>query len=166
MNNTTPWEIDPALDLVLEREIDVPRELVWKVWTEPQHLMQWFCPLPWKTIECAIDLRPVGEFMTVIEGPEGQSVTNLGCFLEVLKGKRLVWTSALLPNFRPMPKPENGTGLPFTAIIQIDAQGKGSKYTAIAIHKDAIDCKLHEKMGFYDGWGKAFDQLTEMTRKF
>lgn len=65
-------KINPALDLILDRTIDVPVELVWKAWTEPEHLMPWFCPVPWKTIECEIDLRPGGRFMTVMQSPEGE----------------------------------------------------------------------------------------------
>ena len=62
----TAYKIDPKLDLILEREIDVPPELVWRAWTEPQHLMKWFTPAPWKTVECEIDLRPGGIFRTVM----------------------------------------------------------------------------------------------------
>ena len=50
----------PGLDLILERVVDVPRELVWRAWTTPEHLMKWFTPVPWKTIACEIDLRPGG----------------------------------------------------------------------------------------------------------
>jgi hypothetical protein len=49
---------DPRLDLVMEREVDVPVSLVWKVWTTPEHLKQWFCPRPWSVTHCEIDLRP------------------------------------------------------------------------------------------------------------
>ena len=38
---------DPKLDLVLERTIDVPRELVWVAWTKPEHVSKWFTPAPW-----------------------------------------------------------------------------------------------------------------------
>ncbi len=75
----TAYKIDPKLDLILEREIDVPPELVWRAWTEPQHLMKWFTPAPWKTVECEIDLRPGGIFRTVMRSPEGQDMDNAGC---------------------------------------------------------------------------------------
>ena len=58
----TAYKIDPKLDLVLERVVDVPPELVWRAWTEPKHLMPWFTPAPWKTVDCEIDLRPGGIF--------------------------------------------------------------------------------------------------------
>ena len=41
-----PYNINPKLDLVLERVVDVPVELVWKAWTTPEHLKKWFCPKP------------------------------------------------------------------------------------------------------------------------
>src|SRR5262249_5506361 len=47
----------------------------------------------------------------------------------------------------------------FTAIIMIEPHGKGTKYTALAMHKDEKDRTAHDRMGFSDGWGKALDQL-------
>ena len=149
----TAYKTDPKLDLVLEREIDVPPELVWRAWTEPQHLMKWFTPAPWKTVDCEIDLRPGGIFRTVMRSPEGQDMTNLGCCLEVVEKRKLVFTDALLPGFRPR---DEGF---FTAIVLIDPIKGGSKYTAWAIHKDEAGKKTHEDMGFHSGWGTALDQL-------
>jgi len=78
-----PLEPDPKLDLLLERVVDVPRELVWAAWTEPAHLKKWFTPDPWKTVDCEIDLRPGGLFRTVMRSPEGQDFPNVGCYLEL-----------------------------------------------------------------------------------
>ncbi len=159
MSNTTPWEIDPALDLVLEREIDVPRELVWKAWTEPQHLMQWFCPKPWSVSHCEMDVRPGGKFLTVMRSPEGEDMpAEAGCFLEVVQNERLVWTDGLQPGYRPA-----GKGF-MTAIILLEETAIGTRYTAIAKHKDATDVKQHEEMGFHDGWGTALDQLVAYAK--
>ena len=141
-------KLDPKLDLVLERTIDVPRGLVWKAWTQPEHLKKWFCPLPWTTVDCEIDLRPGGIFRTVMCSPEGKEIPNLGCYLEVVPNERLSWTDALLPGFRPSVSPTSGAGMLFTAVILLEPSGKGTKYTAIAIHKDETDRKKHEEMGF------------------
>src|SRR5690606_17993801 len=51
---------DPERDLVIEREIDVPVSLVWKAWTTPAHLRNWFVPRPWSVTDCEMDLRPGG----------------------------------------------------------------------------------------------------------
>ena len=54
--------VNPKLDLVLERVVDVPRELVWRAWTEPELMKQWFTPAPWQTVDCEVDLRPAEFF--------------------------------------------------------------------------------------------------------
>jgi uncharacterized protein YndB with AHSA1/START domain len=148
---------DPQLDLVLERVLDVPVDRVWAAWTTPKHLMKWFCPPPWKVTQCQIDLRPGGIFRTLMCGPEGEEMPHVGCYLEVIKNKRLVWTDALLSGYRPSPKPF------ITAIITMEPRGKKTKYTAIAQHKDEATRAEHEKMGFAEGWGTATDQLVAVA---
>ena len=95
-------KIDPKLDLVLERVVDVPLDLVWAAWTKPEHIVNWFAPLPWTTTHCEIDLRPGGKFHFVMRSPEGKDFPNTGCILEVAPNERLVWTDALLPRLPPL----------------------------------------------------------------
>ncbi len=149
---------DPDLDLVLDRVIDVPVELVWEAWTTPEHLKQWFCPVPWTVSDCEIDLRPGGLFRTVMRSPEGEAFPNVGCFLEVVPLKRLVWTDALLPGYRPSEKPF------MTAIVEMTKQGNGTHYVATAIHRDEETRKQHEEMGFHEGWGTVLNQLIAYTK--
>jgi uncharacterized protein YndB with AHSA1/START domain len=157
MTESAPIKPDPKLDLVLERVVDVPRDLVWAAWTKPEHIVKWFTPKPWTTVDCEIDLRPGGKFYTVMRSPEGKEYPNAGCYLEVRKPERLAWTSALLPGYRPAAA--NPDDLPFTAILSFEAQGKKTRYVAIALHPDEATRKRHEEMGFHEGWGKALDQL-------
>lgn len=162
MTARTSDAIDPTLDLVLERIVDVPPERVWRAWTTPERVKQWFTPRPWSTVECEIDLRPGGIFRTVMRSPEGDLSPNLGTYLEVVPNERLVWTVALGPGFRPLPiRPD---GLLFTAIITFERHGAGTKYRALVRHCDAETAKRHHDMGFHDGWGAAFDQLVELER--
>lgn len=156
-------KINPKLDLVLERVIDVSPEAVWDAWTKPELLKQWFTPAPWKTVECSIDLKPGGAFSTTMQSPEGQQFPGTSCYLEVVPNKKLVWTSALQPDYRPS-VPQQGAFL-FTAYILIEKQGTGTKYTAIAVHTDEAGCKQHEEMGFHHGWGAALDQLVALMKK-
>ena len=146
-------DLDPNLDLVLERTIDVPRRLVWEAWTKPEHLVKWFTPEPWKTVDCEIDLRPGGIFRTTMLSPEGQEFPNMGCYLEVVDREKLVFTDALGRGYRP-----KGEGF-MTAAVLLEDAGEGTKYTAIALHKDEGDRSKHEDMGFHEGWGKALEQL-------
>ena len=78
-------ESPQAHDLVLQRVIDISPSKVWKAWTDPQVLMKWFTPAPWKTIECEIDLRPGGLFRTLMQSPEGQTFPHSGCYLSHIK---------------------------------------------------------------------------------
>src|SRR5262245_18307815 len=94
-------KLDPKLDLVLERVVDVPPSLVWACWTQPKHIKKWFTPVPWKTVVAKVDLRPGGELYFVMESPEGQRFPNTGCYLEIVKNERLTWTNALQPGYRP-----------------------------------------------------------------
>lgn len=160
---------DPRLDLVLERIVDVPRELVWKAWTVPEHVMKWFTPEPWKTVACEIDLRPGGMFRTVMRSPQGEEFPNVGCYLEIIENQKLACTDALEPGYRPakLQAPAHG-GCPvfaFSAIVLLEPHGKGTKYTAIALHRDEEGRNNHEAMGFHEGWGKALDQLVAVARK-
>ncbi len=157
------FPIDPKLDLVLERVVDVPPAKVWKAWTEPQHLMPWFCPKPWQTTECEIDLRPGGKFRTVMQGPAGEKFDGTGCYLAVVPERQLTWTSAMLPGYRP--SAEAMKAMPFTATLLLEPEGKnGTRYTAIAVHMDEDGCKKHAAMGFMDGWGKALEQLVDYAK--
>ncbi len=172
MTKTKRHTNDPRLDLVLERVVDVPRELVWRAWTEPEQLKKWFTPAPWTTVACEIDLCPGGIFRTVMRSPEGEEMDGgAGCYLEVVENERLVWTNALTPGFRPAtPAPttssdgDNCHDLVFTAMILLQPHGEGTKYTAIVKHRDEAGRIRHEKMGFHEGWGAALDQLVALVK--
>jgi uncharacterized protein YndB with AHSA1/START domain len=158
---------DPTLDLVFDRTIDIPRELVWTAWTTPEHLKHWFTPAPWQTVDCEIDLRPGGIFRTVMRSPEGQDFPNLGCYLEIIPNEKLIWTNALQPGFRPakLEPNENNNAFAFTAILSLIPDGKRTKYTATVIHSDEESCQRHNDMGFHSGWGTALDQLVAHMEK-
>lgn len=162
--NAPAYPVDPTLDLVLERIVDVPRELVWAAWTVPAHVKKWFTPAPWTTVECEINLRPGGIFRTVMRSPEGREFPHAGCYLEVKENERLVWTEALEPGCWPSNRKTEVP--PFTAVIALAPHGNGqsTKYTAIAMHKDEEGRRRHDKMGFQEGWGKALEQLVEAAR--
>jgi uncharacterized protein YndB with AHSA1/START domain len=151
--------IDPKLDLVLERVVDVSPELVWLAWTRPEHLKQWFTPAPWSTVECEIDLRPGGVFRTLMRSPEGEEHPNFGCYLEIVPNRKLVWTDALEAGFRPSRHAAQHLGFRHTAVLSLEPQGEGTKYTVLAMHRDEAARRKHDEMGFQDGWGTALAQL-------
>jgi uncharacterized protein YndB with AHSA1/START domain len=147
-----------AHDLVLERIIDVPPAKVYEAWTTPEILMKWFCPDPWKVTACEIELVPGGAFNTTMQGPDGQAFPNSGCVLEVVPGRKLVFTDTLLPGYRPSANPF------MTGIVEIFPEGKGTRYRATALHKDEETKKKHEEMGFHEGWATALDQMMAVIK--
>ena len=93
--------MDPALDLVIERDIDAAPGKLFACWTQPALMERWFCPVPWRMTDIALDLRPGGHFRGIIRGPNGEEMPNAGCYLEVVPDRRLVWTDALTGGWRP-----------------------------------------------------------------
>jgi uncharacterized protein YndB with AHSA1/START domain len=156
---TFAFKPDPKLDLVIERVIDAPRELLWKAMTQPEHVRQWFVPKPWIINQCEIDLRPGGLFRTLMQSPDGSERSDRDCcYLEIAPNERLVWTDALLPGYRPSKHSF------ITAIITLEPHGGGTRYTATALHGDAKTRDRHEEMGFFDGWGTVADQLADHVK--
>ena len=160
MSTFTP---NPDLDLVLERTIAVAPDRVWAAWTEPELLLQWFTPAPWKTVAAELDVRPGGRCSTTMESPEGERFPNTGCYLQVEPGRLLVFTSVMVDDFRPVAPANGADNLPFTARVEITPTGDGgTHYRAIAMHSDASGCTRHAEMGFHEGWGAALDQLVAL----
>ncbi len=153
------------LDLSFERIVDIPKELIWRAWTEPELIIQWFTHEPWKTTNCEIDLRPGGKFSTVVRSPEGQEFSNVDCYLEVHAHESPVWTNALSPGFvrqRRMTKTAEFSlpqRLPYQSMptAQNTLQRLFTRMKQIA--------KIHSAMGFQECWGKALDQLVTLAKK-
>lgn len=156
------------LDLVLERTLNAPRDLVWKAWTNPEHLKRWFAPKPYEISELELDLKPGGIFRLRMVGPDGFDTGhgNPGCVLEVVEGERLVWTSALAPGYRPAEPGEGCESFPMTAVITFADAGDGKTlYRAVALHRSVADRDQHAAMGFEEGWGQCARQLEELAQE-
>ena len=157
---------DSRFDLTLQRTIDAPRALIWKVWTTPEQVKKWWAPRPWMTVGCEMDLRPGGIFRTVMCSPEGQEFPHVGCFLELVTNEKLVMTNVLEPGFRPAPGPapdSTDCDMPFTAILTLTEKDGQTDYKVVVMHKDEAGRKRHEEMGFHQGWNQCLDQLIEVV---
>ncbi len=144
-------------ELVLTRIIDAPREKLFRAWTEPKLMEQWFCPKPWYVSDVKLDLRAGGASSMFINGPDGEKFPNRGVYLEVVPNEKIVFTDAYTEAWTPSEKPF------FTAVVTFEDVGGKTRYTARALHWSAADRETHEKMGFHEGWGKAADQLAELA---
>ena len=94
-------------------------------------------------------------------------VRNAGCVLDVVDGEKLVWTSALAPQYRPAEMATEGCeSFPMTAIVTMADAGNGKTlYRAFALHRNKTDRDMHANMGFEEGWGKCAEQLEDLAKE-
>jgi uncharacterized protein YndB with AHSA1/START domain len=144
-------------DLVLTRLIAAPRAKLFKAWTDPALMKQWFAPRPWTTPVVETDPRPGGAIYIVMRGPDGQEFPNRGVYLEVVENARLVSTDAFVKAWEPAEKPF------MTLELTFEDQGGTTKYTARARHWTVADREAHEAMGFHQGWAICAEQLAALV---
>lgn len=147
-------------ELVLERVLNAPREKLFRCWTTPELIVQWFTPPPFKTTKAVTDVRAGGASCVTMQSPDGKEFPNRGVYLEVVPNEKIVFTDAFTSAWEPSAKPF------FTGILTFEDLGNGkTKYTARVRHWTVEDCQAHEKMGFHQGWGIATTQLEALAQK-
>lgn len=152
--------MNPDLDLGLERIIRAPRATVWRAWTDPSRLEQWWVPAPSRCRVDRLDLWPGGAFVTRLSEGGGGFVPHLdACFLAVDELERIVFTNAIDGTWRPAdPAP-----VAMTATITLNDHPDGTDYRLVVRHGDPEARARHEKLGFAEGWGSVVGQLAALT---
>ena len=145
-------------DLVLTRLINAPRATVYRAWTEPELLKQWFAPAPWTTPHAVLDVRPGGACQITMRSPEGNDFPNSGVYLEVVPNEKLVFTDAYTRAWEPSEKPF------MTVIVTLADESGQTRYTARARHWSDADRAQHEQMGFHEGWSQCASQLEQVAK--
>lgn len=149
---------NPKTDLEIDRVLMASPAAIWRCWTEPDLLKQWFCPNPIVMEQVRFDTRPGGSFAATMRTPSGKKVETDGCILALSPEKMLVFTDALAPGFHP----RNRSFL--TTVVLLSNEVMGTRYIIRALHSDEDAKERHEKMGFFDGWGRSTDQLESLAK--
>ena len=145
--------------LEINRILKAPADAIWKCWTTPDLLMQWFCPRPWRVVKADMDLRVGGQANFLMQGPNGESFPNIGVYLALEENRHLVFTDAFRAGWIPSEKPF------MVGEVLLSATPENfTHYIARAHHWNAQDMESHQNRGFEPGWNAAADQLEELAR--
>jgi uncharacterized protein YndB with AHSA1/START domain len=155
---TPMTETTPDYALTLTRTFDAPAAKVYKCWTDPELMKQWFAPRPFTTPIIELDLRAGGANRIVMQDEAGNQYPSQGVYLEIVPDRKVVFTDAFTDAWKPSAKPF------FVGEIHFEEENGKTKYTAIARHWTKEDMETHEKMGFHEGWGQCADQLADLLK--
>ena len=149
---------DATRDLAISRIIKAPRAAIWRAWTDRRSFEQWWVPAPAKCRVVEMEVRPGGAFTTEISEKGGAFTPHLSaCFLDTRELERIVFTNALVAGWRPAEQPF------MTAIVTLADHPQGTLYAAHVMHKNDADRKMHDELGFLDGWGTVIGQLAQLV---
>jgi uncharacterized protein YndB with AHSA1/START domain len=151
----------PERTIVVTRVFDAPREMVFKAWTDPKQVAQWFPPKDFTAPVCELDPRPGGVFRIVMKGPEGEPFNGgefpgEGVFTEVVANERLAFTFA----------GENDLPPPLLMTVLFEDQGNGkTKVTVQQTARTVAEYEALRKTGAEEGLGQSFDKLDELLAR-
>ncbi|HEU4548190.1 MAG TPA: SRPBCC family protein [Rhizomicrobium sp.] len=148
-----------AFELTLNRLLDAPADKLFRLWTDPSRMKEWFCPKPWTVSKAELDVRPGGACNITMQGPNGDVMPNPGQYLEIVANRKIVFTDAFTGDWRPK------EGAPFmVATVTFEPEGNKTRYIAVCRHWTEADMKRHEEMGFHPGWDIVADQLEALAK--
>ncbi len=81
-------------EIIVKRVLKASRELIWKAWTQPEHLKHWWGPKGFSITTSEFEMKPGGIWRFIMKGPDGVEYPNKITFQEIVKPERLVYTSA------------------------------------------------------------------------
>ncbi len=145
--------------LVITRVFDAPRELVFKAWTDPKHMAQWWGPKGFTNPVCELDARPGGAIRIDMRGPDGVVYPMKGVFHEIVEPERLVFTSTAFEDEEGNPK------LQVLNTITFAEQGGKTKLTLQAVVVRSAPEVAAALAGMEEGWKQSLDKLAEWLAK-
>lgn len=145
-------------ELRVELELNASVAQIWRCWVEPELLKQWFCPKPWQVVDVRMDMRPGGEFYTLMQGPNGEQFGEPGVFLHVEPRHRIMFTDAFQPGWLP-----SARAFIVGDFTYFDLGNGRTRFLGRAYHWNAEAEAEHAAMGFEPGWTAAAKQLEALA---
>jgi uncharacterized protein YndB with AHSA1/START domain len=161
-------------DFLITRVFAAPREMVWKAWTDPKALAQWWGPRKLTTTVEQMDVRPGGAYKFVMQIPDGPRYPMKGIYREVVEPERIVytvdtsehppeWHEMILKNLPPG-SPLKRVGSGFHTITFAEQDGK-TRVTIRATFESTDLRNAFTRMGMTTGWSQSLDKLAEQVEK-
>lgn len=152
-------------EIVITRVFNAPRAQVWRAWTEPEAVAQWWGPKGFSTRVSGLDLRPGGRWDYVMIGPDGAEYPVTGVFREVVPQMRIVTSDEFGEEYKAAASADLPHGIVLTCLFEDDGPGR-TRLTLRIAHPTVEDRRKHEEMGVVPGWGSSLDCLEEyLARK-
>jgi len=150
MPATSTAATDPKREVTITRVFDAPRALVFKAWTDPEHLSRWWGPRGFTVHVCEINFRVGGGWHIRMKSPQGAEDRQRGVFREIVESERIVFTYA----FEDL----NGNRGHETIVTVTFADVAGK--TKLTVHQEAFESVV-VRDDHVRGWGEALDRLTD-----
>jgi uncharacterized protein YndB with AHSA1/START domain len=148
--------------LVITRVFDAPRELVWKAWTDPEHLMRWWGPTGYTAPVARVDLRVGGKYLLAMRSPEGQDFYSTGTYQKVEPPSELVYTDSFADadgNVVTADYYGMDASFPRELVVRVTFEEHGGKTRMTLRHAGLPAGEMAEQTGA--GWNESFDKLAE-----
>ena len=136
-------------ELFIRRAFDAPREMVFRMWTEAEHLRRWCCPTGFVIAFSEGDIAPGGRFRSCMRSPEGEEHWLAGTYVEIVPCEKIAFTHAW----------ERNDGSPgHETLVTVSLAEDGPGRTRLTLHQAFFDSKA-SRDGHSAGWNETLDQL-------
>jgi uncharacterized protein YndB with AHSA1/START domain len=145
----------------VERVFAAPRELMFRMFTQPEHLKRWWAPRPYTVPTCRIDLRPGGLWHYSMRSPEGEEHWARAVYHEIVPPEKLVYTSTLTD---AQGNPTQGVPEHQAIISFVEENGK-TRVSALIEFANPTDLQMAAQMGMVQGMNMTWDSLIEYVQE-
>ena len=135
-------------ELVVTRVIDAPRRLVFKAWTQPEHIARWWGPQGFTTIHCDMDVRVGGAYRFGMRSPQGTEHWKRGFYREIVEPERIVFTFAW----------EDADGAPGHELLTTVTFAEDGARTRLTLHQ-AVFATTERRDDHGRGWTSCLERF-------
>ncbi len=144
-------------ELSITRVLNAPQELVWEVWTKPEHITHWWGPVGFSTTTHEINVKPGGVWRFTMHGPDGRDYPNKIVFIEVVKPRLLVYKHT---------GEEETADIKFNVTVSFEKHGNKAKLTMRSLFDSPEELeRVIREFGADEGMKQTVNRLEEYLEK-